>query len=347
MKTNQKLQRKLLLFIPLLVLPFLALAFYAMGGGRNKHGNRIENNGINTSLPNAKFKKEEPKDKLGFYADALRETSKNDDSEIRDVANHLGFKNEDPQTEQINQKLEALNKEINRPAQASSSRTFNTQSAGSITSIKSDVDRLEVLMRNMQKTDQHDPEMEQLSSMIDKILDLQHPERLQEKYETKALSSPDSQFQAIPAIVDENQKVTQGSLIRLRLKDTIILKGQIFPKGHLIFGNCMLSNQRILLDIRTIRLGMSIIPVNLSVYSMDGMKGLNAPEAVLSESAASGATDLISNIPSWATGETVSAQVAGAGLDAAKALFRKKLKRIKIKLTAGQTVLLRNNESLK
>ena len=44
-----------------------------------------------------------------------------------------------------------------------------------------DVDRLEKMMQIMAGTDTNDPEMQQIEGMLDKILDVQHPERVREK----------------------------------------------------------------------------------------------------------------------------------------------------------------------
>jgi len=126
--------------------------------------------------------------------------------------------------------------------------------------------------------------------------------------------------------------------------DTLRLKGQIIPKGQLIFGTAVISNQRILLDIRNIRLETSIVPVNLTVYSFDGMKGINAPSAILKETAAGGTDDLVRSIQLATMDQSIATQVASAGIDAAKSLVSKKTKQIKVKLKAGQQVLLRNNE---
>jgi len=344
METQEKRKRRLLIALPILIIPFLAFAFYALGGGSKATNKQTESKGINTSLPDAKFKKEEPKDKFGFYAEAPKDTS-GSDNEIKDVASRLGFqgKDEDPQTEQINQKLEVLNREINKPVQPASYRT-SSASVPQKGNLKSDVDRLESLMKNMQAANEDDPEMRQLGDMMEKILDIQHPERLKEKYNTKNSANQDSEFKAIPAIIDGDQKVLHGSVIKLKLLDSIRLKGQVIPKGQLIFGTAIISNQRILLDIRNIRLGTSIVPVNLTVYSLDGMKGINAPSAILKETAASGTDDLVRSIQLATMDQSIATQVAGAGIDAAKSLVSKKTKRIKVKLKAGQQVLLRNNE---
>jgi hypothetical protein len=345
METQEKRKRRLLLILPLLVIPFLALAFYAMGGGRKDPNLSIAaNKGINTSLPEAKFKKEEPKDKLGFYAEAGKATE--NENAVKDVAGKLGFNRveEDPQTEQINKKLEVLNREITRPVKPGSYSGYKPPQHQN-SSMKNDVDRLEALMRSMQRSGGQDPEMEQLGGIMDKILDLQHPERLKEKYDAKLLTNLDSQFKAIPAYIEGNQKIMQGSVIKLRLKDTIRLNGEIIPKNQLLYGTAVISNQRVLLDIKTIRLGTSIVPVNLSVYSLDGMKGINAPEAVLSEAVSGGTDDVLRNLQVLTSDQSVATQIAGAGLDAAKSVLSKRVRKVKVKLKAGELVLLRNNNT--
>jgi len=348
METQEKRKRRFLLALPVLIIPFLALAFYAFGGGSTEAVKQAAVKGINTELPDAKFKKEDPKDKFGFYAEAGKDTITTEANSFKDVADRLGFqrKDEDPQAKQINQKLEALNHEINRSDPPAARRgSFTPASAPQTGNIKSDVDRLEALMKNMQKSGSDDPEMQQLGDMMEKILDIQHPERLREKYENKGLTPQDSQFKATPAIIEGDQRVLNGSVIKLKLSDTLLLKGQIIPKGQFLFGTAVISNQRILLDIRNIRLGTSIVPVNLTVYSLDGMKGINAPEAILKESAALGTDDLVRSIQLATLDQSIATQVAGAGLDAAKSLVSKKTKRIKVKLKSGQQVLLKNNEA--
>lgn len=349
METRFKDKRRVLLVLPLLILPFLALAFYAMGGGRSDPSTmqgQIQK-GINTNLPDAAFTAAKPQDKLAYYQQADRDSANHDGNEIKTVADRLGFSSpeQDPQTELIGQRLEALNREINRPEEAEvQGQSSLNRKSGQTTKIKDDVDRLEALMRNMQQSPAEDPEITQLNGMLEKILDIQHPQRLKEQYNKGIPESNDNLFKAIPAIIEENQKVTQGSVIKLRLLDSVILNGEIIPKGHLIYGSCDITNQRLILDIKNIRIGHSIVPVDLSVFDMDGMKGINVPEAYMKNAVNKGADDILRSIQLPGFDPSVAGQVAGAGIDAAKGLFSKKTKRVKARLKAGKPVLLRNNE---
>lgn len=342
MERKEKDKRKVLLALPLLVLPFMALAFYAMGGGNGNTSSQVtETRGINTSLPDASFKDEDPKDKLGIYNLSGNDTTGRT-KQIQNVADKLGFKaiEEDAQTQEINQKLEALNREISRP---SPSKTTNANLNGQPSSMKSDVDRLEALMKSMQLDKGSDPEMEQLNAMLQSILEIQHPESVKEKYRGKVADNPDSLFKAIPAEIVADQKAVQGATIKLRLKDSINVNGIFIPKGHELFGSCRIINQRLLLDVKNIRIGISIIPVNLSVYSLDGMIGIYAPEAQLTDALKDGTDGVINGVSLGGFDQSVATQVAGAGIDAARQLLSKKVKTIKVKLKAGSPILLRNN----
>ncbi|HEK19747.1 MAG TPA: conjugative transposon protein TraM [Bacteroidetes bacterium] len=345
MKTQEERTRKMLLVLPLLVLPFLSLGFYALGGGKGSStGDELNARpGMNTSLPDAAFKKEDPQSKLSLYEMAGRE-QKPDSLPASVTGQGFGSANlPDPNEQRINEKLAQISTEVNRPVPPVDYGTRYSQQPNS-SNMGNDVDRLEKLMRTMQEDKAEDPEMKQLSEMMDKIIAIQNPESVAAKTVKPAGAEGDTKFKAIPAQIVDKQKAVQGATIKLRLQDTVTLYGYLIPKGHEIFGTCRITNQRLLLDIKNIRLGTSIIPVDLSVYSLDGMPGLYAPEAELADAAGSGADDAVRSIGMYGMDNSIATQVAGAGIDAAKSLFSKKIKKIKVKLESGQPVLLRNNQ---
>lgn len=343
---NKKDKRKQLLIIPLLIIPFLALAFYALGGGKSQDADLQKGHReINADLPDAAFKKEEPTDKMGFYKQSEIDSSYlMADSSLEAINTRLtGSRNEqDIRTDAINQKLEALKQELTRPDEPIRNPTSNHTSTIKETSIKNDVDRLEALMKTMQSEKEEDPEMAQLSGMMDKIIAIQNPELARQKFQQTV--SLDSQFKATPAIIVDNQKAVQGATVKIRLQDTLRIAGILVPKGHELFGACKITNQRLLLDIKNIRLGTSIIPVDLSIYSLDGMIGIYAPEAMLTGALNNGTDDAVRSVGFGGFDQTVATQVAGAGIDAARQMISKRVRNVKVKLKSGHAVLLRNNQ---
>ena len=65
-------KRKMLLILPILMLPFLTLLFWTLGGGKNISDERFKENkrGFNVLLPNPKFKEDSALDKMTYYNQA-------------------------------------------------------------------------------------------------------------------------------------------------------------------------------------------------------------------------------------------------------------------------------------
>ncbi|MEJ2901657.1 conjugative transposon protein TraM [Pedobacter panaciterrae] len=342
---NKGDKRKLWLLLPVLVVPFLAFAFYKMEGGTEKVADAGgAARGINTELPGAVVKEDQPISKIGYYQRADRDSAKVGRLPANEESRDLAFRKagDDPQAREINSRLEMLNREISRPVGDYKPSAAADKPAPS--GMKNDVDRLEALMKTMQQDKgSDDPEMAQLASMMDKLIAVQNPELAKQLYrKSESDAVPDSLFKAIPAVIAGNQKARQGSVVELRLLDTVLLSGVKIPKGHALFGLASFSNQRLNLEIKNIRLGNQVIPVNLTVYDKrDAMAGINAPEALLSEAIGNGATDAMGSV--GISGFDLTTQIAGAGIDAARSLLSKKIRRVKQSLKAGYPLLLRDN----
>lgn len=338
-------KRKVLLFLPILILPFLCLAFYAMGGGSGHKDIIAKNQEINSALPEATFGKEKASDKMEIYQQNQKDSLHSADTYLENVAGRLGFSattDKDP-TQDIDLKLQQLNAQINAPVEKGPGTTLKDRNI-KVSGMGSDVDRLEKLMSTMQGGAGEDQEMKQLSGMLEKVLDIQHPERVRDAYLKQVNSALDERFAAIPAQVAAKQTVIQGAVLKLLLSDTVTIAGVLVPKGHELFGLCNLTNQRLLVDIKTIRIDKSIIPVDLSIYSLDGIKGIAAPDAIVDNAISGGADDAVRSMQLLTMDQSIGMQAAGAGIDAAKGLFSKKVRRMKMKVKAGFPVLLRDNQ---
>jgi hypothetical protein len=340
-------KRKLFVFLLIPIWLFGALAFYALGGGKGiDTKNKTASKGINTELPGAQFKKGEPTDKLDIYNQADRDSVKTGNNAVADVADKLGFNPaDDPQTRQINEKLAAINKQIAAPVVAAATSYAPVQpSAAPDVSVSKDVAKLESLMKNMQQSGAEDPEMKELNGMMDKILQIQNPELVKQSLKRENAVVPDSLFKAIPAIISRDQKVSDGAVVELRLLDTVIVNGQVIPKNHKIYGLASISNQRLNLEIKNVGLGTSIVPVNFTVFdAKDSMIGINAPEAELGGAVGTGSSNALQSMQLLSMDQSLGVQAAGAGIEAAKGLLSKKIKRIKVKLKSGYPLLLRDN----
>jgi len=338
-------QRKFLLVLPLLVLPFLTMAFWALGGGKNVEQSLMNGKGLDTDLPGAQFKSKEKTDKMAIYQAAQRETSQDGVSPA--FLRSMGLDKASPtaddslvtpddQAQKIQAKLAQLNKQLSQPQDAHQQPTAYEEPE------PQKVKQLKKMMREMNGSNNGpDPEMQQLNSMLDKIQAIQNPASVQPK---AMATEPAKPFRAISAMIDGKQKVMDGGSVKLQLTDTVTIKGQLLQKMQELYGVCQVTNQRLLLTIQNIRLDKQIIPVNLTVFSLDGMPGIPAPEAELSGAAGSGADDAIQSMQFLSMDQSIGAQAAAGGVNAAKGLFSKKIRKIKVKLSDEYPVLLKINK---
>ncbi|MBK0378528.1 conjugative transposon protein TraM [Mucilaginibacter segetis] len=353
-------ERKFRLIIPLLILPFMTMAFWALGGGKHLSRERTATaaTGLNTTLPQARFKGTQPEDKMDVYRQARRDSAGSAAAGVSPAfLQSMGFDNtavtNDPaiataagqdmpmtdagETEsRVREKLAQINRQLNqRTASGYHSAATTVQEPGA------DVKRLEKMMKAIDRENTNDPEMEQLNDMVTKLAAIQHPETNGNRAGAK--QAAETAFRAIPAVIDGKQKVKDGATVRLKLTDSVMLKGVSLPKGQLLYGACQVTNQRLLLNIRNIRIGKKIIPADLTVFSLDGMPGIPAPEAELAGAAGSSADNAVAAMQVMSMDNSIGAQAAAGGINAVKSLFSKKIGKIKVKLDDQLPVLLRNN----
>jgi conjugative transposon TraM protein len=247
---------KMLMVLPLLVLPFATLAFWALDGGSEKEKRDTLNakEGLNLQLPAANLKPDDQEDKLSFYEKAKEEEEKNqeamrndpylrfqgvlsDSNELDDiVANDPAYganssdqglnpspihsgRYKDPNEEKIMRRINQLQQQMNEPATDPAYREELPAVNNRQVNIGGDVDRLEQMMKMLQEKKEDDPEMQTLQEMLDKILDIQHPERVKDRIKEKSLQQKRSVFPVLRNAVtgssslltaDTNEQVPKG-----------------------------------------------------------------------------------------------------------------------------------------
>lgn len=352
---QQQRQRRFYLVLPVLILPFLTIAFWALGGGKSEGQATMASRtpGLDATLPEAKFKQETGKSKMALY----QETKPSSDTvsgispeflnalgnsglagtgkEVRVVAAEEANSPE-AQSKKIDARLAQINRQLQEPP---SGRVAADEPVRQETEQK--IRKLNKMVNGASHA-APDPEMQQLSQMLKQIQAIQNPASVQ--LANASATAPAKPFRAIPAIIDGKQKVADGAAVKLRLTDTVTIKGQLLHKGQEIFGVCQVTNQRLLLNVQHIRLETQIVPVSITVFSQDGMPGIPAPEAELTGISASNADQTLQSMQILSMDQSIAGQAAAGGINAAKDLFSKKVKKIKVKLSDGYPVLLKINK---
>jgi len=88
----------------------------------------------------------------------------------------------------------------------------------------------------------------------------------------------------IKAMMDQTVKVQDGTRIRLKLLDDVMVEGTLLPEGTYLYALVSgFSGQRVMATVTSILYKNKFIPVNLSVYDNDGMAGFYVPTSMFRE----------------------------------------------------------------
>ncbi|PIF34555.1 conjugative transposon TraM protein [Flavobacterium sp. 9] len=409
-------KRRMLIVLPLLTLPFITFLFWSLGGGKAQE-DILENKqkaGFNIDLPLPRLKEDSALNKMSYYEIAVMDSLKLQD-EIRNDPNYsdnlvssdslihddytlksnnklrnISSKNENEV--KVYEKLKALQKAIRKPAEGNENthdmREF--QNYASSDSNEDEVRGLERMMTIMNTPQEPDPELKQLGGMLENILDIQHPERVEEKlkqssldqkvkvftvqkmegYQNFHISSLENniktpqlnnnsfysldenhsfnfQQNAIEAVIHETQTIVNGSTVKIRICNSIIINGIQIPKNVFVFGAATLKGERLEIMVNTIKYGNTIFPVALKVFDMDAIDGIYIPGAISRDVAKSSADRSMQAVNFSGLNDSWTGQAAGMGVEAAKSLLSKKVKLIKVVVKAGYQVLLCDEKDLK
>lgn len=211
-------QRKFFLVAPAMVLPFIFIIFYAMGGGGGTGSQKVaKEGGLNLSLPEAQVESNAAHDKMSFYKKALQDSLKRkkqmegdpyfqgwgvEDEALSDLSadpspyqTSPGYRGRytDPNERKVYERLEALNHVMNQQNEygsqryASDHKAAGYNPAGRYANEQYDLSRFEQIAAQMKsEKSEEDPELTQLNSMLERILDIQHPERVEGKLKENA-----------------------------------------------------------------------------------------------------------------------------------------------------------------
>jgi conjugative transposon TraM protein len=150
---------------------------------------------------------------------------------------------------------------------------------------------------------------------------------------------------SIKACVQETQTIIGESGVRLRLLEPAQTPNRTIPKGTILTANAKLEGGRLQMKVISIELDGNILPVDITVYDLDGQQGLYVPYSpemnALSEMAGnmsqqSGTSLMLTQ----SAGQQVAADLSRGVVQGISGYFSKKVKTPKVTLKAGHQLFL-------
>jgi conjugative transposon TraM protein len=144
------------------------------------------------------------------------------------------------------------------------------------------------------------------------------------------------------AMVPDEQTLAGGERIRLELGEDLLIGRQLIPRGIPIYGTTSLSGDRLIVFIHSINWDEHVYPVSLQVYDQDGLPGIYIPGVPGTESLKESANQDIGSLGTEAFSPTLAGQAAGAGIDAARSMLAKKIRRVRVVVPADYRLILKD-----
>lgn len=232
----------------------------------------------------------------------------------------------------------------------------------------------------LMQSSESDPELKQLSIMLENLLDMQYPSRMEERKKKMELgkkkvfavsraAAVDSisllvnnevqqgngpgfnsfygwdeavreSANTIAVVIHQSQTIEIGSVVKLRLLEDIRIQNCMIPKNNFLFAKTHIVGERIEVQVVSIRYKSWIYTVDLTAYDLDGIRGINIPVLRHRDP---GIESIVPSVGFTALNDSWQAQAAGLGVQAAKKLFSKKLHGISVEVKAGYQLLLYDN----
>lgn len=158
-------------------------------------------------------------------------------------------------------------------------------------------------------------------------------------------SSQDKEHSSIRACVDEDQTLSGGDRVRLRLEEPVCVGGRTIGAGTVIYGVASIDGQRLGIEVGGIEDGGEIVPVSLKAYDLDGGEGLYVPDSkertAAKEAAASIGTGLGTSISfARSAGQQVAMDLVRGAMTGGTQYAASRLREVRVTVKAGYRLLL-------
>lgn len=150
---------------------------------------------------------------------------------------------------------------------------------------------------------------------------------------------------SIRAVVQETQTVTDERGVRLRLLETAQTPNLTIPIGTVLTANAKFNNDRLQLKVTSIEVAGNIVPVDITVYDLDGQQGLYVPYSpemnALTEIASNmSQTSGTSIMMTRSAGQQMAGDLSRGVVQGVSGYFSKKIKAPKVTIKAGHQLFL-------
>ena len=152
----------------------------------------------------------------------------------------------------------------------------------------------------------------------------------------------------VKAVIDEDIKGYLGSRIRFRLLEDVQAGRYVIPKGTILYGQISgFTLQRVNFNVVSVLVDGNILPINLSVFDIDGMQGLYVPASAFREMMRELGTNSVQGTTLESGSESFFTSMASNLFSSASQTISNIIRKNKAKLKYNTYIYLINEKELK
>ena len=149
----------------------------------------------------------------------------------------------------------------------------------------------------------------------------------------------------IRACIHNDQTLTDGQTVKLRLLEPLQAGNVIVPKNSLVSGSAKVQGERLDILVSSLEYAGNIIPVELAVYDSDGQKGLSVPSSLEQEAAKEAMANIGAGLGTsisfaQSAGQQVAMDITRGLMQGGSQYLAKKFRTVKVHLKANYQVML-------
>ena len=149
----------------------------------------------------------------------------------------------------------------------------------------------------------------------------------------------------IRACIHNDQTLTDGQTVKLRLLEPLQAGNVIVPKNSLVSGSAKVRGERLDILVSSLEYAGNIIPVELAVYDSDGQKGLSVPSSLEQEAAKEAMANIGAGLGTsisfaQSAGQQVAMDITRGLMQGGSQYLAKKFRTVKVHLKANYQVML-------
>ena len=285
------------IFPVIIAVPIIALAYYLLQifGGDKSDTPVQQTDRINMELPEARTKEMGDKlssmtsrynsdnaftemESIGIEVERKEALDPYNDGELESMMEEARLEEERKRLEEIQKRIDESTRNLNQGYSYQDEIERIQRNAAERQRLEAE--KLEEEKRKKQEEERLAKEQEELAKKNQPLLVSKVNGIESVSFNTINITSNSDDTPLIRAMIDQTTKAHEGTRLRFKLLDDVIVDDVKLLKGTYLYGTVSgFSQQRVMANINSILVGDRFLKVDLSVFDNDGMEGFYVPSS--------------------------------------------------------------------